>query len=214
MELPKRKSTEVLREHMNIEGTSVLDVGCGRGNLVSWLNHHGADAIGLDPQAYLLSPPAVAGVGDSLPFKSKCVDVVIFFNSLHHVPVAAMQLALSEAARVSRELVIAIEPIAEGSHFLAVQPIDDETEIRAKAYQALHECNVLDMQAEASWQLDYIEADLAALIEGMIRVDPARRATIATKREELERLFYQHGRKVETGYAFDQPMRLNRLRPT
>lgn len=213
MSLPIRRSTEVLQEHMPIAGNQVLDVGCGRGALVGWLNDHGAQAIGLDPQSYLLQPPAIAALGDALPIRDKCFDTVLFFNSLHHVPVPLMERALDEAARVARERVIIVEPIAQGSHFLTVQPVDDETEIRAAAYAALQSSERLTLQAESLWQLDYIETGLEALIAAMIRVDPARREKIAQVHEELERRFYHYGRQTDRGYAFDQPMRLNRLQP-
>lgn len=213
MSLPKRRSTAVLRDYMAIEGQTVLDVGCGKGALVGWLKKYGAFAIGLDPQAYLLEAPAVAGVGDALPFANNSFDVVIFFNSLHHVPNHAMQSALSEAARVALELVIVVEPVAEGSHFLTVQPIDDETDVRAAAYQALKSCASLEMMSEVHWEIDYIEKDVQELIDAMIRVEPTRHDRVHAMRGELERRFLAYGRKVDNGYAFDQPMRLNALKP-
>ena len=211
MERAYRRNTDVLREYLQIDGSAILDVGCGTGRLVKWLRKHGAFAIGLDPQAYLLEPPAIAGLGDALPFASGSFDWVIFFNSLHHIPVPAMGQALAEAGRVARSGVIVVEPIAQGSHFLAMQPIDDETAIRAEAYAALHSAEELKVTAETEWQIDYIEADLDEAIAGMIRVEPARAAKIAQMHGEVEARFYRFGRKVEQGWAFDQPMRLNRL---
>lgn len=79
------------------------------------------------------------GVGEDLPLADGVADVVTFFQSLHHVPAPRMRDALAEAARVLRPggLVFVAEPIAEGAFFELVRPLDDETEVRRQAFEAL-----------------------------------------------------------------------------
>jgi ubiquinone/menaquinone biosynthesis C-methylase UbiE len=57
--------------------------------------------------------------GERLPFAAAAFDLVLLFNSLHHVPVDRQGAALAEAARVLRpggDLLVA-EPLAEGPWF-------------------------------------------------------------------------------------------------
>lgn len=61
----------------------------------------------------------VRGVGERLPFAGGTFDLVLFFNSLPHVPPGAQAAALAEAARVLRtggDLVV-VEPPAGGPGF-------------------------------------------------------------------------------------------------
>ena len=98
---------------------------------------NGAWAIGLDPQEALR--PRVVATGEALPLADACMDIVLFFNSLHHVPVEAQSTALAEAARVvvPGGNVVVVEPLARGGHFETIRPLDDETEIRAHAHAAI-----------------------------------------------------------------------------
>src|SRR3546814_3979690 len=56
-----------------------------------------------------------------------------------HVPAERQGAALAEAVRVLRRggLLYVQEPLAEGSYFELMRPIEDETELRARAYDAL-----------------------------------------------------------------------------
>jgi len=60
-------------------------------------------------------------------------------KSFHHLPVAAMRPALTEAARVLAPggRLVAVEPLPEGTFFELTRLADDETEVRAAAYAAL-----------------------------------------------------------------------------
>ena len=146
---PLRDSTDVVRDSLSLAGARALDVGCGDGALVRLMAREGAQATGLEiGEAQLTrarAEPAVArerysvGRAEALPVEAEGFDIVVFFNSLHHVPVEVQDKALAEAARVlvrgGRLLVI--EPVAEGPLFELMRPVDDETEVRAAAIAAL-----------------------------------------------------------------------------
>lgn len=212
MSLPVRSNKDVLRSHIPISGSRVLDVGCGRGSLVSWMRTQGAVAVGIDPQEKLLAPGLVAAASEALPFGDSEFDSVIFFNSLHHVPKKSLGTALSEAARVSRSLIVVVEPVAAGSHFELVRPIDDETEVRAAALHAIFEAPLLEVVAEQHWNLELAEESAEQVIDGLIIADPNREARVAERHDELTERFNRLGRPSEKGMLFDQPMRLNVLR--
>jgi SAM-dependent methyltransferase len=224
MPLPIRRHTDVLRETVPLAGRTVLEVGCGAGRLLAWLAKAGADPIGLDPdpaqlaraRAEATGVPLVAGVGEALPFASGRIDLVLCFNSLHHVPLALQWQALAEAARVlatGGELLV-VEPLPAGDYFALLQPLEDETEVRKEAFRALHASATLGlrMAREAFYDTRIVEPSWAATRARFLAANPARAAVLAHIEPELERLFSELGEPAEAGRAFSQPMRLNLLR--
>ena len=142
-----RDGNEVLAELLDFGGKRVLDVGCGAGGLVRFLTRRGALVSGLDPNSGQLEEALAAGVAgdetyiegvaEDLPFPPGAMDIVVFFNSLHHVD--DPDKALEEAARVLSPsgLACIAEPLAEGSHYQMGRAVEDEAGVRARAYQAI-----------------------------------------------------------------------------
>jgi hypothetical protein len=224
MPLPIRRHTEVIREAVDLAGRRVLEVGCGGGSLLGWLAKAGASPVGLDPDRAQLARardaapavPLVAGVGEALPFASGSFDLVLFFNSLHHVPLAAQWQAVAEAGRTLRaggEL-LAIEPLAEGDWFALLRPLEDETEVRREARRALDAAAALGlwMSREEVYDTRIVEPSWAAVRARFLAAAPARAARAAALEPELASLFERLGEPVANGRAFSQPMRLNLLR--
>ena len=219
-----RRHTEVLRETVPWRGRRLLEVGCGDGRLLGWSAAEGAEPIGLDPgsaqlaRARVNSPgvPLVAGRGEALPFASGRFDLVLFFNSLHHVPLELQWQAVAEAARVlaqDGELLV-VEPLADGDHFALLQPVDDETEVRREAFRALHAAGALGlrMAIEGFYASRVVEPSWAVLRGRFLAVDPTRAEALARAQPEVERRFSTLGEPAEGGRAFVQPMRVNLLR--
>lgn len=219
-----RRHTDILRETVPLDGRSVLEVGCGGGRLLGWLAREGAMAVGLDPgleqlaraRAEAPGTSLVAGRGEALPFESGRFDLVLYFNSLHHVPLQSQWQALAEAARVlatGGDLLV-VEPLAEGNHFALLQPLEDETEVRREAFRALHAAATLGLRMikEAFYATRIVEPNWPSVCARFVAVNPDRAARIAVLGAELERLFESSGEPVEGGRAFVQPMRLNLLR--
>ncbi len=222
--MPRRKHTEVLTATLELAGRDLADVGCGRGDLTHYAARKGAKAIGLDcalpaleqakAQAGDSNARFVAGVGEALPLADGSMDIVMFFNSLHHVPESGMATALTEARRVLRpggRLYVA-EPLAEGPHFSLVRSIDDETLVRKAAYEAL-----LALRSQPSWRDDtenFYTASIAyesfdAFFTKMLSIDESREAPSAALQEALAQRFAQLGKHGDKGWLFDQPMRIN-----
>ena len=221
--LPFRKHTEILAEAVRLADTCALEVGCGDGRLLGWLTAQGASALGLDPDPDQLARAATAvGPGtlvraeaERLPFRPAAFDLVLFFNSLHHVPAPAQ--ALAEAGRVLRpggDLVV-VEPLAEESWFELLRPLEDETAVRAHAYEILlgsaRTCG-LEPARELTYASRVEVASLEAAIERLLAANPERAAGLEARRPELERRFAATAETVAGGFAFTQPMRLNHLR--
>lgn len=215
----------LLDELVDVRGRDVLDVGCGEGALVRRLAAAGARVVGLDPlpaaleQARREDSPGFSarylqGSAQALPFPNVSFDAVIFFNSLHHVPIESMDAALAEAARVLRHagVLYVQEPLAEGSAFALLRPVEDETRVRGAARQALSRA------VEGAFiQLDCREAvltvhhaDFGALRTRTLGVEPGRARAFKEQEPALREAFERLGRPVEGGgYEFEQPFRVH-----
>jgi len=218
-----RRNADVIVESLTVAGKQIIDVGCGDGSLVRHLTKNGAHVLGVECSPRQLAKAAqaervgdeqiVAGVGQALPAADGSAEIVVFFNSLHHIPAAAMGQALAEAVRVltANGCVYISEPVAEGLFFQTCRPIDDETQVRDLAYQALQTCPDLRVAQEFTYLHPMIFPDYEAFREKIISANAEREAQFATMDEDMRHLFRQNGRQVEKGWEFHQPMRVNIL---
>lgn len=225
-ETGRRWTKEIIRETLRPEGRRILDIGSGNGALITWLRREGALATGIEPNVPLLRAAFartftgtnenlndrwIAARAEALPLADGSVDAALFFNSLHHVEPAAQGAALVEAARVLRpggDLLV-IEPLARGSYFELLRPLDDETEVRAAALAAIAAV-APDLLVPAE-RVEYLTAlaypDVAAVVDAFTRADssrvPAARQALPAITERFTRL----GRlQADGSRRFDQPM--------
>ncbi len=225
--VPRRKHTDLIKDLLPLQGRLVVEVGCGDGALVRFMTRHGARVVGLDCNEAVLTQarttPAEAdeeyqaGRGESLPFADRSVDVVLYFNSLHHVPIDLIERALAEAARVLKPQgwLYVMEPLAEGAYFDIVRLVEDETEERAAAYRAIRAARGGAEFAEetevvyaAPFRLDGFEA----FKRRIIAANPARAGAVAALEPDLLARFEAACERHDDGCWFVQPSRLNLLR--
>ncbi|QEC49742.1 class I SAM-dependent methyltransferase [Baekduia soli] len=226
---PPGDDLTVLHDLVPVAGRRMVDVGCGPGDLVRRLAAEGADAVGLEisqeqlATALARDPEAtgsyVVGLAEDLPFADASVDAVLFMKSLHHVPADAMDGALAEARRVltADGAVLVVEPLTDGTMFELVRRIDDETEVRRLAQEALGRAGAAGLVSAAvrEYETRPSFADFTALCDLITGVDPARAGDIAAARDELEQAFERLAdRDAATGaYTLVAPMRAELLRP-
>ncbi|MCB9944664.1 MAG: class I SAM-dependent methyltransferase [Geminicoccaceae bacterium] len=213
MDYPLRRHTEVLREVVAPLEGAIVDIGCGRGALAGWFRKQGMNAVGIDPQAALR--PSIAAMAESLPLADESLDIALFFNSLHHVPVAMMDRAIAEASRVvqAQGRIVVVEPLAEGRHFRLMQPLEDETGIRGHALAALRRAvgHGLRQTHEIHYDTHLVQTSLDEVIGHLLAADPQRAEKLHTVRESMECLYRELGTPCDQGMVFNQPMRLNVL---
>jgi len=216
-----------MRSHLTLAGARVADIGCGDGALVRFMTREGAEAIGIDCTASQMArvqaaEPAgaeryVFAGGEALPLADGCLDIVVFFNSLHHVPVEAQGQALGEAGRVLKPggVLYVMEPLAEGGFFELMRPVDDETFVRAKAAEALSAAAqgaAFTEEREERYAAPFQYESFAACKANSLSIDDSRRAAFEARESALAEGFEAIAEQRDGAYWFDQPSRLNLLR--
>ncbi len=216
---------EALTESTDPAGLDVADIGCGDGGLVRQLAARGARAVGVETDEGQLARARAAapvagetyrtGRGEALPFDDAALDLLLFCNSFHHLPLAAMAAALDEVARVLRPggRLLVVEPIAEGAYFETMRPLEDETAVRAAALAALRRPPAgLAPDGEMEYRTIVRHRDADRFLAAVTAVDPARRDRLPAVEAELRRRFAANGRGEGGQTVFEQPMRRHSFR--
>src|SRR3954454_10664317 len=224
---PTRSPRDVLDEALPAGDPVVVDVGCGDGALVRHLARSGARAIGVEIGAEPLARARarepvgreryLEGGAQELPLDDASADVVVFANSLHHVPTELLDTALAEAARVLRPggLLYVQEPLADGAYFELVRAVDDETEVRAAARAAIGRASAHGLTHERTIEFDneVVHPDFTSFRDRVVLADAERTVAFQALGEELrERFEHTAERTGDGGYRFVQPMRVDVLR--
>jgi SAM-dependent methyltransferase len=219
---------DVLERLVGPSGKDMVDIGCGGGALVRALTARGARMTGVEISEQQLATALanddgtgacyVIGRGERLPLEDGSVDAAVFMRTLHHVPPAALLDALRESRRVLRPggAVYVAEPLAEGEFFELTSLVEDERSVRAAAQRALARASAAGLEHETTLEYDVrlCLADLAALRDRVVSVDPARAEVFDERRDDLAEAFARLGEAGERHgeRCFRQPMRADLLR--
>jgi len=116
---------------------TVLDVGCGKGNLVLWLRRLGIEAYGVDISDYALEnahEPIKRYLSKAdttnLPLKDKSFDLVTTFDLLEHIREGDLPQAIKECQRVADRWVL--HKIYGTTGFERRFPVKDPTHVTIK----------------------------------------------------------------------------------
>ncbi len=175
----------VCREIGDTNNKSILDIGCGTGELCRALACNSAEIFGIDPSENAIKQAIEQGGGakyrtatlEELDFSPHSFEVVIFCTSLHHIPdsLDALQIALKLVKSSGK--IIVVEPQPDDPLYPVYRWLDDEKEVQIKAQNSI-DTIVVNKQVTRTKTLffnrKYRYASLDHLIEDMMEVDVTR----------------------------------------
>jgi SAM-dependent methyltransferase len=140
------------------QGETALDVATGGGHVARRLREAGLNVVTVDPAPGMQAD--VLSSAEHLPFADGSFDVVVSRIAPHHF--AEISAAVSEMARVSRDLVLVVDNLYRGDAVEEAERLRDPTHVRT--------------YGEAEWRQLFEQAGLTVeaveLLETEIDVEP------------------------------------------
>lgn len=209
------------------DGACVLELGCGRAEKTRTLAETGrvkrivaleVDTIQHGRNLEITDLPGVEfllGGAEAIPAASESFDIVMMFKSLHHVPVACMDQALNEIARVLKPggLAWISEPVYAGDLNEVFRLFHDEKIVREAAFAAVCKA-VSDGRLVLEKQLFF---NTRSQFDSFEQFD-ARMIRVTHSNHQLSPEVYRQVRKkflsylTPEGATFQNPQRVDLLR--
>ena len=219
---------ELLNELIPLNAQRMIELGCGAAKLgralVARFAH--CEWVGLEvdkiQHAANLSAPAprmqfVESGAQAIPFGDATFDLAIMLKSLHHVPLALLDVALNEAWRVLRPdgLLYVSEPVFAGELNEISRLFNDEEFVRTQAQQALDRALASGnwtTHAEVRFNMPAHFKDVDDYMRRMLDVTFAERSFEEAMRAQIRERFAPH--MTASGANFARPMYVRVLRKT
>lgn len=113
----KLRKSAACRDLAELDSGSLLDVGCGRGEVLDIAEGMGFSVQGVEVVPDLIQPPRVVfGQAHALPFPSESFDHVTMYDVMEHLLPGDDAAAVAELMRVARKTVTLT--IADFSHMV------------------------------------------------------------------------------------------------
>jgi SAM-dependent methyltransferase len=219
---------DLLETLVPLAGTSLVEAGCGAAALArELLERHGtAELVGLEVDDRQLSKnrlnPAErlrferAGAQE-IPFADGSFDGAMMLKSLHHVPMALMDAALAEIARVLRPggWRYVSEPVYAGELNELIRIYNDEGVVRAEAQAALDRAIASERwnaEADLHFETPVHFPNFEAFEQRMMRPTFADHGIDAAMVERVRARYLPH--QGADGAHFTRPMHVRLLRKT
>jgi SAM-dependent methyltransferase len=216
----------VLETLVPLQHARIIEAGCGAARLARDLiqRHQTAEVIGIEVDdrqlAKNLIEPAQrlrferAGA-ESIPFADASFDGAMMLKSLHHVPIALMDQALSEVARVLRPRgwLYVSEPVYAGPLNELIRLFNDEGEVRTAAQAALDRaiaCGQWLAAAEQRFEMPVRFANFEEFEQRMMRPTFADHGIDDAMIDRVRQRYAPH--QGEGGARFTRPMHVRLLR--
>lgn len=218
----------VLEALVPLQQARILEAGCGAARLARDLVrcHETAEMVGIEVDdrqlAKNLLEPAQrlrferAGA-EAIPFGDAFFDGAMMLKSLHHVPTALMDKALSEVVRVLRPgaWLYVSEPVFAGPLNELIRLFNDEGEVRAAAQAALDRAIASGQwlaEAERRFEMPVSFANFEQFEQRMMRPTFADHGIDDTMIERVRQRFAPHQDPVHGTAHFTRPMHARLLR--
>jgi ubiquinone/menaquinone biosynthesis C-methylase UbiE len=216
---------EVLDQLLQLQGATVLELGCGKAEKTRIVAQRAASVLALEvDQKQLAKNLAVTdlpnvrfahGGAEEIPAPDANFDIVLMFKSLHHVPAELMDRAFSEICRVLKPGGTAYisEPVYAGEFNEVLKLFHDERMVREAAFAAEKHA-VASGQLELAAQKFFLQpmhfADFAQFEEQVLKVTHTEHRLSDETHEKVRARF--NGYMTADGATFHMPMRVDLLR--
>lgn len=218
---------DVLVELLPTPGTRVIELGCGGARMARQMLQRWPDmrylGLEVDLRQHALNlqdtPPRMrfaVGGAQAIACDDAQFDLALMLKSLHHVPLDAMDQALTEVARVLRpggHLYVS-EPVYEGALNEIVRLYNDEGIVRAAAQAALDRALAVrgtwEQVAQRRFDMPVYFEDFAQFERRMMNPTFADHRIDARLRERVGAAFAPHC--TMQGAHFVRPMHVRLLR--
>lgn len=139
-------------KHLDKTGESILDLGCGKGNPMRFLNrHHRFYSVGLDGFEPCIRQCQSIGSHDALvpgdmrllPFKNKSFDVVVCLQTLEHFSREEGKKLLKDMESIARKQVILTTDVGE---YVQIHTLDNNPLQEHKYVWSVAELGDLDFK--------------------------------------------------------------------
>lgn len=218
---------DVLVELLPTPGTRVIELGCGGARMARQMLQRWPDmrylGLEVDLRQHAINlqntPPRMrfaVGGAQAIACDDAQFDLALMLKSLHHVPLDAMDQALTEVARVLRpggHLYVS-EPVYEGALNEIVRLYNDEGIVRAAAQAALDRARAVrgtwEQVAQRRFDMPVHFEDFAQFERRMMNPTFADHRIDAPLRERVAAAFAPHC--TMQGAHFVRPMHVRLLR--
>jgi ubiquinone/menaquinone biosynthesis C-methylase UbiE len=217
---------KLMLDALHFDGARVLELGCGKAEKTRTLAETGrvAEILALEVDAIqharnlqVTDLPNVRfahGGAEAIPAEDNSFDIVIMLKSLHHVPVAHMDTALSEIARVLKPggLAWISEPVFAGELNEIMRLFHDEKIVREAAFAAV--CRAVEdgrllLNEERFFNTRSLFDSFEQFDARMIRVTHSNHALSPELYREVQEKFAAH--LTPDGATFLNPQRVDVL---
>lgn len=195
----KKVGLEVLRQHYNPAGKTLLDYGCGRGEALQIYGAAGMIPAGTDTDPECVRRAGEFGKAEILrpedplaQFGLKSFDVVTCFHVLEHVPSPAE--TLKQLSRIARDYVVVAVPNLRNLRGITDRNFDLRfvNEGHLQGWDHMHFRNL----AERHCQLELVQwgtdACILPLVSELVKRVLGERAAIACETGIFKRIFPYH----------------------
>lgn len=143
--------SELYNRLLPLDGARIIELGCGAAVHTRAIAESGrpaailaceVDTIQHEKNLAIRDLPSVSFLhagAEAIPAEDDSADIVMMFKSLHHVPIALMEQALREIARVLKPggLAYISEPVYAGDFNEVLRLFHDEKQVREAAFEAV-----------------------------------------------------------------------------
>ena len=218
---------EVIAAELSLENARILELGCGKAEKTRSIAQSGKPAaiVALEvdelqhaKNLQIADLPTVSfrqGAAEAIPAADATFDIVMMFKSLHHVPTADMDQALSEIRRVLKPGGVAwiSEPVYAGEFNEILRLFNDEKEARQAAFAAV--CRAVEdgrftLVGQRFFSVAGHFDSFEQFEERIIKVTHTQHRLAPELHEAVRRKFETH--LTATGANFLNPLRVDVLR--